>query len=144
MVVMVVMTKRAKKWLKRLANKLVQRQEQWLELKQELQQLQKPRRRPSNKLDRIKKLELVPEGLAMMILIQGRNPERKREVIREVIVSQAPERVKHHHLRLTLLMLKKKNKKGRHQAGVERMRLHLERLQAMEQQEEMTRQQVKE
>merc|ERR1719494_1784456 len=141
MVVMVVMTKRAKKWLKRLANKLVQRQEQWLELKQELQ---KPQQRPSNKLDRIKKLELAPEGLATMILIQGRNPERKKEVTLEVIVSQAPERVKHHHLRRTLQMLKKKNKKGRHQAEVGRMRPHLERLQAMEQQEEMTRQQVKE
>merc|ERR1719494_1744260 len=143
MVVMVVMTKREKKWLKRLANKLAQRQEQWLELKQELQQLQKPQQRPSNKLDRIKKLELAPEGLAMTILIQGRNPGRKKEVTLEVIVSQAPERVKHHHLRRTLQMLKKKNKKGRHQAEVGRMRPHLERLQAMEQQEEMTQQEVK-
>merc|ERR1719494_486212 len=113
MVVMVVMTKREKKWLKRLANKLVQRQEQWPELKQELQQLQKPQQRPSNKLDRIKKLELAPEGLAMTILIQGRNPERKKEVTLEVIVSRAPERVKHHHLRRTLPMLKKRNKKER-------------------------------
>ena len=79
-----------------------------------------------------------------MILIQGRNPERKKEVTPEVIVSQAPERAKHHHLRRTLPMLKKRNKKERHQAEVGRMRLHLERLQAMEQQEEMTQQEVKE